>query len=943
MEAEEARQQQSHLDEHDAYAAARVTQFVYQPSKDTYMATLDQQADTLELDVKPPLVLLGEEGSGKSSLLANWLAKRREKKHKDEFLFQHYVGCSTPSLQLAHMLFRLETALKDFFQLREMKVPDSESDLRWSLNRFLAAAAKKHQPARIVVIIDCVHCLRAEGVPDGSLHWLPIDLPPCVRFIVSTVEHEATKSATEERARHKTFIEVTRRGYAVMKMDKISVPICNHIIGDYVKLRAGEVGFTEHQQFKIVTAPAAIENPMFLRSLLQSLHLAKLITDTSVDSLLELYLRCTSADELIDRCLNVCNEHLAKQFSHHRSVEKILGNMFAVVYASRNGLTEAEIWGVLKIAMRECPEEALARKLFAVVQDYTMVVAGLHSFSHKIYREVVYRKYVGSEETLKRWHFVMARFFSELPPCARKIVALPHHLEFAGAWAKVKDCLADIDMFHLWWTPPFKKEFLQLWSSLTASEAGGERRPRGTYDVVEEYVRSLDEHRARKSPSVEEVANIILEIADFLIEFATLGYEEAADVPSLFHPQIPAEDLKAIGVPYIKLESDGKNTYGALQYPVVFTALGPVDEKAAFDNPKAYDDLPVCSAYLFHRWMWIQFPYVALGSCDGRFFEGQRMARSGAGMAGEGSRSQAKASEEPRGRRAQLTDVLRTSRPALSKSLTAVQLLPEIRFHAKASRTTRRATQRDPDAGNAIAEAYNQRLVALSDEVQTYRDEYDFLVHTRLARTAALAELKGQVEELSRSGDCVSQYGKELEEAARREEEASRKAEQIVAINRNMQSLYMVCQRHPPNVPAVIAEIQLKLDQDRFVIAEIKKRLWEQSFEMGGFHTTFRAARSLLAQAGAMRGKLVGNREDVKGDLELQGLRSHSAAASRQGRPQSKTDAGGGSPVDARKVADAEPSALHALTHTWAESWAEISAHTHILEPEVFFARFNNA
>jgi hypothetical protein len=39
-------------------------------------------------------------GSGKSALLANWTAKRREHRHRDEFLFQHFVGCSTPSLQV---------------------------------------------------------------------------------------------------------------------------------------------------------------------------------------------------------------------------------------------------------------------------------------------------------------------------------------------------------------------------------------------------------------------------------------------------------------------------------------------------------------------------------------------------------------------------------------------------------------------------------------------------------------------------------------------------------------------------------------------------------------------------------------------------------------------------------------------------------------------------
>ena len=151
----------SYEDEHEAFAASRVSKYVYVPTKDTFFNTLDQHADTLDGDVKLPLVLLGNEGSGKSALLANWVARRREHKHRDEFLFSHFVGCTTQSLQLQSTLLRLETALKDFFQLREMKVPDSEVELRWSLNRFLEAASKKHFPARIVIIIDGVDRLKA--------------------------------------------------------------------------------------------------------------------------------------------------------------------------------------------------------------------------------------------------------------------------------------------------------------------------------------------------------------------------------------------------------------------------------------------------------------------------------------------------------------------------------------------------------------------------------------------------------------------------------------------------------------------------------------------------------------------------------------------------------------------------------------------------------------
>ena len=87
-------------DEHEAFAASRVSQYVFCQTKETFFNTLDQHADTGDSDVKPPLVVVGNDGSGKSALLANWVAKRREHLHRDEFLFQHFVGCTTPSLSV---------------------------------------------------------------------------------------------------------------------------------------------------------------------------------------------------------------------------------------------------------------------------------------------------------------------------------------------------------------------------------------------------------------------------------------------------------------------------------------------------------------------------------------------------------------------------------------------------------------------------------------------------------------------------------------------------------------------------------------------------------------------------------------------------------------------------------------------------------------------------
>jgi len=91
-------------DEHEAFAASRVSQYVFCQTKDTFFNTLDQHADTGDSDIKPPLVVVGNDGSGKSALLGNWVAKRREHLHRDEFLFQHFVGCTTPSLSVSSIV-----------------------------------------------------------------------------------------------------------------------------------------------------------------------------------------------------------------------------------------------------------------------------------------------------------------------------------------------------------------------------------------------------------------------------------------------------------------------------------------------------------------------------------------------------------------------------------------------------------------------------------------------------------------------------------------------------------------------------------------------------------------------------------------------------------------------------------------------------------------------
>jgi len=997
-------------DVHEAFAASRVSQYVFEPTRDVYFNTLDQHADTLDGDVKAPLVLLGNEGSGKSALLANWVSKRREHKHRDEFLFQHFVGCSSQSLQLMDTLYRLETALKTFFQLREMKVPETEVELRWSLNRFLEAASKKHFPARIVIIIDGINRLKGENAPEGALHWLPTELPPCVRFIVSTVETERSVKGKKEGAPHRTFVELVRRQCPMLSVEPLGTTTRTKVLKAFINLHEGEMQLTEEQCFKIVAAEASAQ-PMFLRTLLQGLKLAIELTNSSTDRVLEQFLNCTTASELLDRYLNICcrtafadddesmgsvsaSASSAASVESAQSVETsdIMGKMLSVVYVSRSGLNVDEIWSLIKMVSKYEPTEEQSAKLLSILNGFTMVVDNMHSFSHEIYREVIYQKYINSHESLIRWHNVLARFFGQLPPCDRKLVALPYHLETAGSWSKVKNCLTEIEMFQLWWTPKFKSDFIKFWASLTAVHHDGEdsdemdssssshheshKSKKGSssltkkgrkkqdakpvYDMVEEYTRSLDEYRLAKHPSDETVSGLILTIADFLLEFATLGHEQAADVPAYIHPKVLNEDLQSVGVPYVEIDEEGRSS---LVYPDILVAYSNrdrgTDDGPGFEGGKAIDDMPECTTYFFSRWMWMQFPYIALGNCDGRYTLGANkkitdMADNpghkggGRGMKGMDDSISSKKNDKS---------------PSLTKELskswgggrTNNATLPKIKFNRKAAKSHSRVSKEESDSAEKSNSKVAQRMDAVRDNIANYREEYDFVVQMKAIVEKRLQDLKDTLNDLYLTAEGCNQFDGALGEATKRESAASAKADSVQLMNKNLQHLSTMADRHPAEVPALIENLQMKIEQDAFLIHEIKKRLWEQRFEKQTHVVNFRHCKKLVAEAVSMHNTLLEYKYNQKKLLTTQAAEDERALLENSTRttdqPETKGRTKGRGKQEQTKnnsIAEdvdqisSENGSKKFNGMSWEEVWQMVSSRTGIMEPDVFFQRIKN-
>ena len=281
-----------------------------------------------------------------------------------------------------------------------------------------------------------------------------------------------------------------------------------------------------------------------------------------------------------------------------------------------------------------------------------------------------------------------------------------------------------------------------------AGTTGVQLAPRPTYDIVEEYVKSLDEYRTLKHPKPPQVADIVLRIADFLMEFAICGHETMADVPNLIHPPIPQEDLRALGVPHLHTDEDGKTSFS---YPSIFKGtFGNIDDGggAAEAPPRAINDVEVkVTTYFFSRWMWIHYSFVALGNC------GKKRYLDGISKMNESS---AYESLKPgsKGKKALEDGKLQKSMDSKATAFDMTKFkLPEIKFARKASRSVRKITAED--ANDANVDKLTMRLDALHDDILNFKEEFDFISNMRKTLKNREKACASELEQLKRTAEVT--------------------------------------------------------------------------------------------------------------------------------------------------------------------------------------------
>jgi nephrocystin-3 len=326
--------------DHEAFADSR-TKIYIERSAD--LQRLDEHAASED----KPLVILGESGSGKSALLANWALRYRES-HPDDLVILYFIGSSPDSTDYVDMLHYVMARLKAHYDI--------------------------HAQGRTILILDGLNQLTDNA---DNLAWLPEIIPSNVRLFLSTDEGES--------------LEALQRGkWQSFTVAPLSATERETLITKYLKKR------NKQRVERIVAAPQT-GNPLYLRVLLEELRLFG--SHDKLDAQIDYYLAAPTVIDLYEKVLS----RLEADYEQERS--GLVKEAFSLLWAARRGLTLHELLELLDIP------QAIWSPLFLAAPDALVNRGGLLNFSHDYLRQAVARRYLPTVSEQQRWHLRLAVFF----------------------------------------------------------------------------------------------------------------------------------------------------------------------------------------------------------------------------------------------------------------------------------------------------------------------------------------------------------------------------------------------------------------------------------------------------------------------------------------------------------------------------------------------------
>jgi tetratricopeptide (TPR) repeat protein len=396
--------------EHQAYADRRARHHIGG-------ARLLDRLDQAIADGQPIIALMGESGSGKSSLLGRWLERRVETSARDRVLI-HHLGASTDASQSGAIVQRALEKIRRQCGLDEL-VPTAPDQQVALLPLWLATAATDAagHDARWIWVLDAIDVL-ADGI---DLHWLPKFLPARVHLVVSACDGPV------KRALIRRFKDLR-----IVEMEPLELAERRELLTGYMA-RYGK-SLEPSRQDPVLTHPLS-GNPLFLTTLAEELRLVGSHENLSVH--LSACLGAQTIGDLFVRVLERVEDDFGIPPVRH---------VLQRIGVSRAGLSEKEIQDL-------CAMTPLTWAGIRAALEISLTEAGGRiTFSHQFVRQAVKNRYLSDETETLHVRLSLADAFRDKAIKDRAIDSRcaeeePFQLARAGELHRLRARLLDPKMF----------------------------------------------------------------------------------------------------------------------------------------------------------------------------------------------------------------------------------------------------------------------------------------------------------------------------------------------------------------------------------------------------------------------------------------------------------------------------------------------------------------
>lgn len=496
---------------HEEYAISRTRVFV---GREDLIKTMTNFVDG---DQNGPLVIVGEPGSGKSALVAQF-ARIYVEKNTEALVIAHYVGAATEARNIRHALLRIALELKEKLSLPD-EIPEDEKELRQVFGSLLESAGFAAGGRKVVVLIDGLNQLDAKEKTQ-VFDWLPGSTR--VRLMVST--HAETPSHHALRHRKPQPPEITVGPLE----ENHRKSLVRAVLAEYRKKLDEAPG---NNQMRVLLRKPESHKPLYLVLACEELRLFGVYEQLSN--------RIKSLGGTVPKLFDELLHRL--ESDHDKETLKLT---LSLLVAARAGLLENEL---LTILAREKKKEvelprAMWAPIFAALQPFFRPVGpsgeDALSFFHGQMEFSVRKRYLSARNNEQRIHKQLAHYFlqrARVPSPAgdgwqwvddrRAISELPHHMAKAQMWEELESVLCDL-------------AFVKLKCTLGMA-----------FDLISDYNEALaTDYRWDGRARLEEFQSFFASNAHILGHFPDLALQQAANQPDASAPAQAAAALLGNGV-----------------------------------------------------------------------------------------------------------------------------------------------------------------------------------------------------------------------------------------------------------------------------------------------------------------------------------------------------------------------------------------------------------